>query len=174
MNSILALDPSASRHMGVAFCADDGFTYADEIIFNAELPLHDYLGTVGDAVTQLIEVYAPQTLVVEDTSTFRANKTTRLLSLTIGSILSVAGQYHRQVVLTSPKQWKKKLCGNGKATKKQVQKYVAKWLQDHTTNATYATYVNIDGTTINALDTVQQSEHAADAMGICVAYKEQQ
>lgn len=156
MKSIIAIDPSASLHMGLANCQGNHWR-SEEILFDPTTPLPEYLVQMTSIVRDRIRQYEATHLVIEDTSMFGQNSSARRLAMTIGCLIGSATELGVETHLMVPAHWKKVLTGSGKADKKEVSDHVHQWINNHLTNEQ-----------VKGLN--RKSQHAIDATGILIAF----
>ena len=121
-SKILAIDPG-TRYMGVAFLDVGALIYCGvKVIRNRKSP-HDILWACRKIILRLIKDFRPQILVVEKTF-FAQNKNTALLNVLVDEIRNIGRRKGLQVLSFAPSTLKKKICGNGRASKEEVARVV--------------------------------------------------
>ena len=119
---ILALDPG-TKEMGIALL-DDGklIYYGVKVIKNRKSP-HENLEEGRKAVLRLIKDFKPQVLVVEK-AFFANNRNISLLNVFVDEIRAIGRRKKLRVIGYAPSTVKKYICGNGRASKKEVARVV--------------------------------------------------
>jgi len=121
-SKILAIDPG-TREMGVAFM--DGkklIYYGVKVIKDGKSP-HEKLRAGRKIVLRLIKDFKPQVLVVEK-AFFCNNRNAAILNVLVDEIKAVGKRKGLDVVSYAPSTVKKLICGNGRASKKELSKVV--------------------------------------------------
>jgi len=119
---ILALDPG-TKEMGIALL-DDGklIYYGVKVIKNRKSP-HENLEEGRKTVLRLIKDFKPQVLVVEK-AFFANNRNISLLNVFVDEIRAIGRRKKLRVIGYAPSTVKKYICGNGRASKKEVARVV--------------------------------------------------
>jgi crossover junction endodeoxyribonuclease RuvC len=115
---ILAIDPG-TRLMGVAFLDDGKLVYHTvKVIAKGHSPQGTLQRATG-AVVRLIDDLEPDVVAVERTF-FSQSRHTALLNVLFDEIRTVARRKRLDFVSYAPSTIKKFICGNGRASKKEV------------------------------------------------------
>lgn len=121
-NKILAIDPG-TKNCGVAFF--DGkelLYYGVKSIKKMQLP-HDTLKEGKKIIQRMINDYQPTILVVEKTF-FSNNRNSALLNVFADEIQSLGRKNKLSVLAVAANTVRKRICGNGAASKDEVAKVV--------------------------------------------------
>jgi crossover junction endodeoxyribonuclease RuvC len=108
-----------------------------------DLPLR--LAEIGHDLEHLLDKFKPESAVVEELFFFKNQKTVIGVAQSRGVILYTLAKRGIPVHSVTPLQLKQKLCGYGRATKKQVQEMVKK---------------------VYKMESVPKPDDAADALGL--------
>jgi len=121
-SKILAIDPG-TREMGIAFF-DKGkiVYYGVKTIKKGKLP-SETLKEGRKIVLRLIKDFRPNILVVEK-AFFANNRSTALLNVFVDEIRAVGRRKGLKVVSFAPSTVKMAICGNGRASKKEVARVI--------------------------------------------------
>lgn len=121
-STILALDPG-TRRMGVALMDGRKLIYHGVKTLRQGGTPHDRLDEGRRAVLRLIRDFHPDVLVVEK-AFFSRSRNAALLNVLIDEIRAVARQRGIAVLGLAPSTVKKRVCGDGHATKQDVARAV--------------------------------------------------
>ncbi len=109
--------------MGVALLDNGALIYCGvKVIRNRRSP-HEILWACRKIILRLINDFCPKVLVVEKTF-FAKNKNTALLNVLFDEIKNIGRRKDLQVLSFAPSTVKKKICGNGRASKEEVARVV--------------------------------------------------
>jgi Holliday junction resolvasome RuvABC endonuclease subunit len=119
---ILAIDPG-TREMGIAFF-DDGklIYYGVKTIKKGKSP-SETLKEGRKIVLRLIKDFRPKVLVVEK-AFFANNRNAALLNVLVDEIRAIGRRKGLKVMSFAPSTVKKFICGNGRASKKEVVRVI--------------------------------------------------
>lgn len=121
-SKILALDPG-TREIGVAFLDKRKLIYHGvKVIRNRKSP-HEKLREGRKIVLRLIKDFRPQVLALEK-AFFAKNRNAALLNVFVDDIKALGRRRGVKVISYAPSTVKKYICGNGRASKKEVAKVV--------------------------------------------------
>jgi len=119
---ILAIDPG-TKDMGVAFLDNGDLIYHGvKIIKNRRSP-HEILNEGRKIILRLIRDFKPDVLVYEK-AFFSNNRSIALLNTFVDEIKVLARRKGIKIVGYAPSTIKKAICGNGRASKKEVAKII--------------------------------------------------
>jgi len=119
---ILAIDPG-TREMGVAFLDGEKLIYHGvKVIPNDKSP-NEKIKEGREIIIRLINDFKPDILVVEK-SFFANNRTASLLHVFINEIRAIGNKKGLRVVSYATSTVRKSVCGNGKASKKELSKVI--------------------------------------------------
>lgn len=119
---ILAIDPG-TREMGIAFLENRKLIYyVVKVIKNGKSP-SEKLREGRKIALRLIRDFKPQVLVIEK-AFFVNNRNASLLNVLVDEIRAIAKRKQLKVISYAPSTVKKYICGNGRASKKEVAKAV--------------------------------------------------
>lgn len=152
----VSFDPASLRNLGWALVTynedgDDGASitcsagtfvapkFEDKDRYLALWPMFSMVDT-------FLEKFQPDVVVIEQTSGFKGGFVTGQVSQCMGAILTACGKHQRMVMFVYPSRVKKKVAGNGRATKPQMRKAVEGLLKK-----------------LSGLEVKFDSEHAIDA-----------
>ncbi len=93
-----------------------------KVIRNRRSP-HEILWACRKIVLRLIKDFQPRVLVVEKTF-FAQNKNTALLNVMVDEIRNIGRRKGIQVLSFAPSTMKKRICGNGRASKEEVARVI--------------------------------------------------
>lgn len=128
---ILGIDPGiAIVGTGIVDKVNYKYTpvYYDSIITLAHTPLEDRLEKVYNKTVELIEIYKPDAMAVEELFFNNNAKTAFSVGQARGVILLAAKQHNVPFFEYTPLQVKQALTGYGRADKKQMQQMVKSFL----------------------------------------------
>jgi crossover junction endodeoxyribonuclease RuvC len=121
-SKILAIDPG-TMYMGVAFLDNGSLIYCGvKVIRNRRSP-HEILWACRKIILRLINDFQPEVLVVEKTF-FSNNKNTALLNVLVDEIRNIGRRKGLKVLCFAPSTMKKRICGNGRASKEEVARVI--------------------------------------------------
>jgi len=119
---ILAIDPG-TKDMGVAFLDNGDLIYHGvKIIKNRRSP-HEILNEGRKIILRLIRDFKPDVLVYEK-AFFSNNRSIALLNTFVDEIKVLARRKGIKIIGYAPSTIKKAICGNGRASKKEVAKII--------------------------------------------------
>lgn len=118
-SQILAIDPG-TREMGIAFLDGGKLIYhAVKIIRKDGKSPHEKLREGRKVVLRLIRDFKPQVLVVEK-AFFAQNRNAAILNVFVDEIRAIGRRKGLKVLGYAPSTVRKFICGNGRASKKEV------------------------------------------------------
>ncbi len=120
---ILGIDPG-TRYMGVAVLHGEQLVHYGVKDLKRKRPADELLRATRDALLQLIRDYRPTVLAYENTF-YVQQKSSALLHVQELEIKRVGKAEHLQVLGYSPSHLRKRLCGDGWATKYMVADLLA-------------------------------------------------
>ncbi len=103
--------------------------HSHTISSDAKTPLPQRLLIIQDGIRNIIDMYNPDSLAVEDTFYHKNVKSALLLGQARAAVLLAAAAAEVEVMELSPKTVKQSVVGNGAASKQQVAKMVASILK---------------------------------------------
>jgi crossover junction endodeoxyribonuclease RuvC len=119
---ILAIDPG-TREMGIALLEGDRLIYHGvKVIRNRPSP-HEILKQGREIVVRLIQDFRPDILIYEKTF-FANNRNSALVNVLVDEIKAIGKRKRLRVVGYAANTVKKFICGNGRASKKEVARAV--------------------------------------------------
>ncbi len=128
---VLGLDPGLAR-LGYGIINKIGNKYElityGVITTNSKDPIEQRLIEIETKLTELIQVYQPQTIGIEKLFFNTNTKTAFIVAQAKGVILATIGKKKIPYRLYTPPEVKTGICGWGKAGKEQVQTMVTKLL----------------------------------------------
>ncbi len=116
--TILAIDPG-TRYMGIAVLDGDALLYHGVKTIPEKHSPHERLKIARCAVLRMMHDFQPDTLAIEK-AFFANNRNSALLNVLVDEIRAVAQQRRIAVVAMAPSTVKKRITGNGHATKRAV------------------------------------------------------
>ena len=119
---IVAIDPG-TRDMGIAFLDNRELIYHGVKCIGSEESPHDRLKEGRKTDLRLIRDFRPQVLAVEE-SFFGSNCRSSLLNVFVDEIKAIGKRKGLKVVSYAPTTVRKFICGNGRASKKELSKVV--------------------------------------------------
>jgi Holliday junction resolvasome RuvABC endonuclease subunit len=119
---ILAIDPG-TREMGVAFMEEGKLIYHGVKAIKRKKSPHETLKEGRKIILRLIKDFEPTVLVVEK-SFFFNNRNSSLLNVFVDEIRTVGKRKGLKVASFAPNTVKKFICGNGRASKKEVARVI--------------------------------------------------
>jgi len=120
--NILAIDPG-TREMGIAFLENEKLIYHGVKIIKKRRSPHETLKEGRKIVLRLIRDFRPKVLVVEK-AFFANNRSAVLLNVFVDEIRAIGKRKKLKVLSYAPSTVKKFICGNGRASKKEVARVV--------------------------------------------------
>ena len=129
---ILGIDPGLNV-TGYGLVEDKGsrvrLIEAGIVRTSAERPIQDRLRKIYDSLSEVIEEYRPETVVVEKIySHYKHPATAILMGHARGIICLLCGKYNIPLISYPSTQLKKSIAGKGRATKRQVAGMVQTFL----------------------------------------------
>ena len=147
---VLGIDPgTASTGYGVVQSARSRLGAVEQGVIETHpgAPLERRLAAIHARVGTLLELYSPDAVAIEELY-FGANvRTAFAVGQARGVVLLAAGERGVSTRSYTPQQVKSAVCGNGRASKEQVGRMVARLL---------------------GLDAVPEPDHAADALAVAI------
>lgn len=123
---VLGIDPGLNiSGYGILEGDDDDFKVIEAGILrtNDKLPMDKRLGELGEELGQILELYKPDVMAIEDLySHYNHPKTAIIMGHARGLIFYKAAECGIPVVPYASTRIKKSLTGNGRATKEQMQR----------------------------------------------------
>lgn len=119
---ILAIDPG-TRHMGVALLEGERLLYHGVKAIPRKKTPHETLREGRKTILRLINDFKPRVLVVEKTF-FANNRNAALLNVFVDEIGAIGKRKGLKLISYAPNTVKKFICGNGRATKKEVARVI--------------------------------------------------
>lgn len=125
---VISIDPGYER-LGVAILdkeksSKEQLVFSDCIRTDAKLPFEDRLLILGQKVEEIIVLYSPQALSIENLFITNNQKTGMRVAEVRGTIIYLAKKYGLSVREFTPLQIKLSVTGDGKSTKDQMIKMV--------------------------------------------------
>ena len=123
-SKILAIDPG-TKHIGVAFLEGEKLIYYGVKVIKKRRSPHEILKEGRKIILRLIKDFRPSALVVE--KTYFANNKNRnasLLNVFVDEIRAIGKRKGLKVISYAPSTVKKAICGNGRASKKEVARVI--------------------------------------------------
>jgi crossover junction endodeoxyribonuclease RuvC len=149
---VLGIDPGTARcGYGVVLCRGSRLAALDGGVVStgAEIPLEERLKRVYTRVRDLIAIYRPAALAVEDLFFGHNVRTAFAVGQARGAALLAAGQAGVPCSSYTPQAVKHAVCGSGVASKEQVQRMVGALL---------------------SLREPPEPDHAADALAVAICH----
>jgi len=119
---ILAIDPG-TRHMGVAVLEGKELVYHGVETIRNRRPPHQRLRECRRRVIRLVNDFRPNLLAIEKPF-FANNRNVALLNVLVDEIRALARRQRLPLLGFAPSTVKKHICGNGRASKKEVARVV--------------------------------------------------
>lgn len=119
---ILAIDPG-TRHIGVALLENGHPTYQGVKTIRSRTSAQTILGEGRRLIQDLLRDYKPDILAVEKTF-FGKSRNVALLNVMADEIVAVGIRNKVRVIRLAPTTIRKRLCGNGHATKDDVKRVI--------------------------------------------------
>jgi crossover junction endodeoxyribonuclease RuvC len=121
-SKILAIDPG-TKEMGIAFLENEKLIYYGVKAIKRGRSPHENLKEARKVVLRLVKDFRPQVIAVEKTF-FANNRNASLLNVLVDEIKAIARRKKLKLLTYAPSTVKKHICGNGRASKKEVAKVV--------------------------------------------------
>lgn len=121
-HKILAIDPG-TRAMGVALLEGPRLIYHGVKTFSPAHSPHELLKEARGVISRLIRDFSPHMLAVEKTF-FANNRNSALLNVLADEVAVIGRRKQLQVLRYAPNTVKKRICGNGHASKEAVARVV--------------------------------------------------
>lgn len=109
--------------MGVAFLEEEKLIYYGVKVIKKKRSPHETLKEGRKIILRLIKDFKPKTLVIEK-AFFAQNRSAALLNVFVDDIKSIEKRKGLKVLSYAPSTVKKFICGNGRASKKDVAKAI--------------------------------------------------
>lgn len=123
-SKILAIDPG-TKHIGVAFLEEGRLIYYGVKVVRRRNSPAEILRECRKIILRLIKDFKPTTIVVEKTYFANSkNRNSSLLNVFVDEIRIIGKRKGLKVIAYAPSTVKKAICGNGRASKKEVAKVV--------------------------------------------------
>ena len=119
---ILAIDPG-TRYLGIAVMDGEELVYHGVKTLLRRSSPHDGLSQVQALTLRLIRDFRPGILVIEK-AFFVRGRTAGILNVTIDEIRALGIQHSIMVRTLAPSTARKRLCGSGRATKRDVARAI--------------------------------------------------
>jgi len=119
---VLAIDPGTGE-MGIAFLDKGKLIYHGVKSIKREKSPHETLKEGRRTILRLIKDFKPQVLVVEK-AFFANNRNAALLNIFFDEIMAIGRRKKLKVLSFAPSTVKKQICGNGRATKREVARVI--------------------------------------------------
>ena len=117
-STILAIDPG-TRYMGIAVLDGDALIHHGVKTISAKLTPCDRLITGRKVVLRLLRDFRPDVVAIEK-AFLAQNRNTALLNVLVDEIQAIARQRGLVVAAMAPSTIKRRIAGNGHATKRTV------------------------------------------------------
>jgi len=121
-SKILAIDPG-TREMGIAFLENGKIIYYGVKTIRKKKSPHEVLKEGRKIVLRLIKDLRPKVLVIEK-AFFANNRSAALLNVFVDEIKAIVRRKGLKVMSFAPSTVKKAICGNGRASKKDVARVI--------------------------------------------------
>jgi len=121
-SKLLAIDPGTAE-MGIAFFDNRKLIYHGVKVIRDRKTPHEKLREARRTVLRLIRDFKPQVLVTEK-AFFAHNRNASLLNVFVDEIKTIGRRKKLRVLSYAPSTVKKYICGNGRASKKEVARVV--------------------------------------------------
>lgn len=121
-SKILAIDPG-TREMGIAFLENGKPIYYGVKVIKKKKSPNETLREGRRIILRLIKDFKPNVLVIEK-SFFVNNRNASLLNVFVDEIKAIGKRKRLKVLSFAPSTVKKFICGNGRASKKEVARVV--------------------------------------------------
>ncbi len=120
-SKILAIDPG-TREMGIAFLEEGKLIYYGVKVISKKSP-HETLKEGRKIILRLIRDFKPRLLVVEK-AFFAQSRNLALLNVFFDEIKAIGKRKKLKFISYAPSTVKKFICGDGRASKKEVAKII--------------------------------------------------
>ncbi|GAH10598.1 unnamed protein product, partial [marine sediment metagenome] len=117
-SKILAIDPG-TREMGIAFFEKGKLIYYGVKVIKKRKSPHETLKEGRKIILRLIRDFKPRLLVVEK-AFFAQSRNLALLNIFVDEIKAIGKRKKLKFISYAPNTLKKFICGNGRASKKEV------------------------------------------------------
>jgi len=117
-SKILAIDPG-TREMGIAFFEKGKLIYYGVKVIKKRKSPHETLKEGRKIILRLIRDFKPRLLVVEK-AFFAQSRNLALLNVFVDEIKAIGKRKKLKFISYAPNTLKKFICGNGRASKKEV------------------------------------------------------
>ncbi|MEM2146703.1 MAG: crossover junction endodeoxyribonuclease RuvC [Candidatus Jordarchaeaceae archaeon] len=121
-SKILAIDPG-TREMGIAFLENGKPIYYGVKVIKKKKSPNETLREGRRIILRLIKDFKPNVLVIEK-SFFVNNRNASLLNVFVDEIKAIGKRKRLKVLSFAPSTVKKFICGNGRASKKEVARAI--------------------------------------------------
>jgi len=121
-SKILAIDPG-TRQMGIAFLEGGKLIYHGVKIIKKRKSPSESLKEGRKIILRLIKDFSPKVIVVEK-AFFANNRSAALLNVFVDEIKAIGRRKGLKVMSFAPSTVKKFICGNGRASKKEVARVI--------------------------------------------------
>jgi crossover junction endodeoxyribonuclease RuvC len=122
-SKILAIDPG-TREMGIAFLEKGKLIYQGVKVFkDSSKSPSERLKEARKAILRLVRDFKPRILATEK-AFFANNKNAALLNVLVDEIKAIARRKKLKLISFAPSTVKKFICGNGRASKKEVARVI--------------------------------------------------
>jgi len=121
-SKILAIDPG-TREMGIAFLEEEKLIYHGVKVIRKKKSPSEALKEGRKIVLRLINDFKPRVLVIEK-AFFANNRSAALLNVFVDEIKAIGRRKGLKVMSFAPSTVKKFICGNGRASKKEVARVI--------------------------------------------------
>jgi Holliday junction resolvasome RuvABC endonuclease subunit len=122
-STILAIDPG-TRYIGIAVMDGDELVYHGVKTLRRRSSPHGSLSQIQAYTQRLIRDFRPSLLVIERAFMVRS-RTAGLLNVIVDEIRTIGVSHGLTVRTLAPSTVRKRLCGNGRATKRDVARVIA-------------------------------------------------
>jgi Holliday junction resolvasome RuvABC endonuclease subunit len=119
---VLAIDPG-TREMGIAFLDDSKLIYYGVKTIKKQKYPHETLKEGRKIILRLINDFRPNTLIYEK-AFFANNRSASLLNVFVDEINAIGRRKGLEVKGFAPSTVNKYICGNGRASKKEVARVI--------------------------------------------------
>lgn len=121
-SKILAIDPG-TREMGLAFLEGGKLIYYGVKTIKKKKSPHEALKEGRKIILRLIKDFKPKVIVVEK-AFFSNNRNAALLNVFVDEIRAIGRRKGLKVMSFAPSTVKKAICGNGRASKREVARVI--------------------------------------------------
>jgi len=119
---VLAIDPG-TREMGIAFLENEKLIYHGVKVIKKRRSPHETLKEGRKITLRLIKDFKPRVLVIEK-AFFANNRNAALLNVLVDEIKAIGKRKRLKLLSFAPSTVKKFICGNGRASKKEVARVI--------------------------------------------------